>query len=446
MSAAISAAQNGARVLVVEAANKFYRGGNTRHTRNFRFMHEDGEGPVTGAYDHEEFWNDLLRVTDGNTEAELAHLTIDKSRELRSFFMSNGVHFQPALGGTLGLARTNGFFLGGGRALLNALYLKAESIGIDIWYEAEAISVDIVDGFFTSSTIRNGKKIHHVRATTLVAASGGFESNIEWLSEYWGPRADNFLIRGTRFNTGTLLRLLLDHNVMPVGDPMQCHAVAIDARAPKFDSGIVTRHDCIVFSVVVNRDARRFYDEGEDFWPKRYAIWGRLLAEQPGQIGYAIFDSKAEGLFMPSVYPPIQADTIEALANKLDLNSQALAHTIAEFNSAATAVSFTPDKLDGHGTHGLTPPKSNWAVPIDAPPFYAYPLRPGITFTYLGTKVNRDARMVMRDGRPAANMFAAGEIMAGNILGKGYLAGLGMTIGGVFGRIAGEEAAAYARN
>ncbi|MGE3628105.1 MAG: FAD-dependent tricarballylate dehydrogenase TcuA, partial [Hyphomicrobiales bacterium] len=293
---------------------------------------------------------------------------------------------------------------------------------------------------------RNGSDVYDVRASTLVAAAGGFEANIKWLREYWGPRAENFLVRGTPYNTGTLLRMLLDHGVMAVGDPTQCHAVAIDARAPKFDGGIVTRHDCIVFSVVVNRNAERFYDEGEDFWPKRYAIWGRLLADQPGQIAYSIFDSKADGQFMPPVYPAIEAATLEELAGKLELDGDALSRTIADFNAAATATAFRPDILDGKGTVGIPIPKSNWAVPIDAPPYRAFPLRPGITFTYLGTRVNRNARMVMQDGKPSANMFAAGEIMAGNILGKGYLAGFGMTIGGVFGRIAGEEAAAHARN
>ena len=148
-----------------------------------------------------------------------------------------------------------------------------------------------------------------MRAATLVAASGGFEANIEWLKQYWGDAADNFFIRGTPYNRGTVLKLLIERGVAQIGDPTQCHAVAIDARAPKFDGGIITRLDCVVFGIVVNKHAQRFYDEGEDIWPKRYAIWGRLVAAQPDQIAYIIFDAPSLNMFMPSLYPPIKAAT-----------------------------------------------------------------------------------------------------------------------------------------
>ena len=230
-----------------------------------------------------------------------------------------------------------------------------------------------------------------------------------------------------------------------MGDPAQCHAVAIDARAPKFDGGIVSRLDCVCFSIVVNRDGQRFYDEGEDFWPKRYAIWGRLVARQPDQIAYAIIDSRVIGNFMPSVFPPIQADSIADLAGLLDLDPGALEKTVAEFNGAVRSGTYNPDVLDDCCTEGVQPPKTHWALPLDAPPYYAYPLRPGITFTYLGVKVNEKARVILNNGLTSKNIYAAGEIMAGNILGKGYCAGTGMTIGSVFGRIAGEEAACSPR-
>jgi tricarballylate dehydrogenase len=222
--------------------------------------------------------------------------------------------------------------------------------------------------------------------------------------------------------------------------------VAIDARAPKFDGGIITRLDCVIFGIVVNKNAARFYDEGEDIWPKRYAIWGRLVAAQPDQIAYILFDAASLNLFMPSLYPPIQANTIGELAEKLELPAQALETTLATFNAAVQPGTFDDKSLDTCRTAGLDPPKSHWARKIETPPFYAYPVRPGITFTYLGTRVNKDARIIMADGTPSANMFAAGEIMAGNVLGQGYAAGIGMTIGSVFGRVAGGKAAANARH
>jgi tricarballylate dehydrogenase len=229
-----------------------------------------------------------------------------------------------------------------------------------------------------------------------------------------------------------------------VGDPTECHAVAVDARAPKFDGGIVTRVDSVSLGIVVNSEARRFYDEGEDFWPKRYAIWGRLIARQPGQIAFSIIDSRALGAFMPPVFPPVEAGSIRELAGKLGLDPDVLEHTVRTFNAASRPGTFNHALLDDCATEGLTPPKSHWARRLESPPFLAYPLRPGITFTYMGVAVNHRAQVLMQDESSLDNVFSAGEMMAGNILGRGYLAGIGMTIGTVFGRIAGEEAARHA--
>jgi tricarballylate dehydrogenase len=278
------------------------------------------------------------------------------------------------------------------------------------------------------------------RTRALVAAAGGFEANLEWLKQAWGPAAENFLVRGTPYNRGAVLKLLLEAGAEPVGDPTECHAVAIDGRAPKFDGGIVTRLDCVPLGIVVNHQAQRFYDEGEDLWPKRYAIWGRLVAQQPGQMAFSIIDSKMLGKFMPSVFPPFRAESIAELAATLGLPAEKLECTVREYNRSVVSGKFDPQSLDDCRTAGLTPPKSHWALPIDTPPFLGYPLRPGITFTYLGVKV--DACGVVQTTQ---NVFAAGEIMAGNILGKGYLAGFGMAIGTAFGRIAGREAARAAR-
>ncbi len=446
LCAAITARRQGARVLVVEAASKFYRGGNTRHTRNLRCAHDEGNEILTGPYPEEEFWDDLMRVTGGQTDEDLARFTIAQSKELWDWMNEAGVRFQQPLGGTLNLGRTNAFFLGGGRAMLNALYDCAEKLGVEIRYDTAATALDIEDGFFQSAMIEGPEGPARVHARSLVTAAGGFESNIEWLKEYWGERAENFLIRGTSNNRGSILRMLLDAGIEPVGDPTQCHAVAIDARSPKFDGGIVTRLDCVVFGIVLNRNCERFYDEGEDFWPKRYAIWGRLVADQPDQIAYIVFDDKAMGRFMPSVYPAIEAPTLRELAAKLELDPDAFEATVQGFNAAVVDGTFDTEIHDDCRTEGITPPKSHWARRIDTAPFYAYPVRPGITFTYLGTRVNREARVLMQGGRPTANIYAAGEIMAGNVLGKGYLAGIGMTIGAVFGRLAGEGAARHAGN
>jgi tricarballylate dehydrogenase len=446
LCAAITARRSGCRVILLEGAPEFYRGGNTRHTRNLRCSHDGTAPTMTGPYEQAEFLDDLYRVTGGETDKALAELTIAKSRELLGWMDEQGVRFQPPLGGTLSLGKTNAFFLGGGRGMLNALYRRAEALGVVCLYDARVTGLTIENGTFVSAQVDFQGEPQIVRGKALVAAAGGFESNIEWLQEYWGEAGENFIIRGTRYNRGDVLRMLLDAGIQPVGDPTQCHAIALDARAPKFDGGIATRLDSIVFGIVVNRDAQRFYDEGEDVWPKRYAIWGRLIAQQPGQIAYSIIDSRSIRLFMPSIFPAIEANTIAELAAKLTLDPQALEKSVADYNAAVRPGTFDHTVLDDCRTEGLEPPKSHWARTIDHPPYCAYPLRPGITFTYLGVRVNQEARIILADGMPTGNMFAAGEIMAGNVLGKGYLAGIGMTIGAVFGRLAGEGAAQRARN
>jgi len=441
LCAAIEARESGADVVVLECADRSMRGGNSRHTRNFRAMHSGPTDTMGGSYTEEEYWQDLLRVTQGQTDESLARLMIRRSEELLDWLRAKGGHFQPALSGTLSLDRTNAFFLGGGKALLNAEYRTAEALGVKIFYNSEVVELMVEGSRFNAAHLKHCGIDACIRAKSVVVASGGFQANEDWLREAWGEAADNFLIRGTPFNRGTILKDLIDKGAQTVSDPSQCHAVAIDARAPKFDGGIVTRLDCVCFSIVVNKDGDRFYDEGEDFWAKRYAIWGRVVAKQPGQIAYAIIDSKVVNNFMPSVFPAISADSVPELAAKIGVDPSALTATLEEYNLAVREGHYDTDALDDCRTEGLTPPKSHWALKLDAPPFHAYPLRPGITFTYLGLKVDENARVLFDNG-PSPNIFAAGEIMAGNILGQGYCAGTGMAIGGVFGRIAGAQAAA----
>ncbi len=446
LCAALMAREAGASVLLLEAAPRAWRGGNSAHTRNLRCMHDAPQDVLVDAYPEEEYWQDLLKVTGGLTNEHLARLVIRASATCRFWMRQHGVRFQPPLSGALHVARTNAFFMGGGKALVNAYYHSAEEQGVQICYDSPVESIELADGRFVAAHSRGERIV----ARSCVLASGGFESNRVWLREAWGQNergewpADNFLIRGTRFNQGPLLKYMIDAGADVIGDPSQSHCVAIDARAPLYDGGICTRIDCVSLGVVLNRDAQRFYDEGEDFWPKRYAIWGRLVAQQPEQIGYSIIDAKAVGRFMPPVFPGTRADTLPELARKLGLPEAAFVQTIADYNAACRVGTFDHTRLDDCHTEGLTPPKTHWANPIDTAPFFGYPLRPGITFTYLGLRTDETAA-VHFDGQPSPNLFVAGEMMAGNVLGKGYTAGVGMSIGTAFGRIAGTQAAQAAK-
>ena len=443
LCAAITAAEAGAKVTLLESAPRHYRGGNSRHTRNIRTMHRAPMHPLIDAYPEDEYYQDLLKITGGNTNEELARHVIRTSEAAIGWMKNHGVRFQPSLGGTLHLGRTNAFFLGGGKALVNSYFHAAEMLGVKVLYETEAIDLEMQNNRFTSAIVKKDGAEMRIGARAVVFACGGFESNLQWLEDAWGPAAKNFLIRGTTYNMGKMLRVLHEQGAMAIGDPTQCHAAAIDARAPKFDGGIVSRVDCVSLGVVVNRDGLRFYDEGEDFWPKRYAIWGRLIALQPDQIGYCIIDRKPIGRFMPPVFPGYKANSIAELAQMLGLPVDTVVKTVADYNAAVIPGQFDHTIMDNCHTRGLAPEKTHWALKLDAPPYYGYPLRPGITFTYLGVDVTPRAQIKMKNGNLAENMFAAGEIMAGNILSKGYLAGIGITIGTVFGRIAGEEAARH---
>jgi tricarballylate dehydrogenase len=446
LCAALMAREAGASVLLLEAAPPEWRGGNSMHVRNLRCMHDAPQDVLLDAYPEEEFWQDLLKVTGGITDEALARLVIRASSGCRDWMRRHGVQFQPSLSGTLHLSRTNAFFMGGGKALLNAYYRSAHALGVQVRYDAPVDALELDCGRFVAARIG----AERIEAKSCVLACGGFESNLQWMREAWGQNergewpADNFLIRGTRYNQGAVLKRMIEAGADLVGDPSQSHCVAIDARAPLYDGGIVTRVDCVSLGLMLNRDGRRFYDEGEDFWPKRYAIWGRLVALQPGQIGYCVIDSKAIGRFMPPVFPGVKADSLLELTAQLGLDSGTSMATIDDFNAACRVGTFDHTVLDDCHTEGLAPAKTHWARPIDTPPFYGYALRPGITFTYLGLKTNEHAA-VHFGGAPSDNLFVAGEMMAGNVLGKGYTAGVGMSIGTAFGRIAGASAARAAQ-
>jgi len=437
LCAAIEARRAGASVLLLERTAREWRGGNSKYTRNIRC--------AADAYPEAEFLADLAAVTGDELDRDLARVAIEGSRLAPAWMAARGVRWQPAFRGTLQLDRTNRFFLGGGKALVNTYYEAARRLGVEVRYGATVVELRLRGERCDGVVVESGGERLTVDAAAVVVASGGYEANLDWLAEHWGEGARNYRVRGSRWNDGALLRHLLDAGAEPRGNPRGFHAIAVDARAPRFDGGIVTRVDSIPFGIVVNRDGDRFADEGEDLWPKRYATWGRLIALQPDQVAFSIFDARAAGAFIPAAYPPVRAATIAELAAALELDPDHLARTVAGYNAAVRPCAPDPAVLDGCGTDGIDPPKSHWALPLDRPPFHAYPLRPGITFTYLGVAVDRGARVLRAGGAPFENLFAAGEVMAGNILRQGYLAGFGMTIGTVFGRLAGEGAAAVDR-
>jgi len=442
LCAAIAARRSGASVRLVEHAPAKLRGGNTRHARNFRLMHDGPEWYVPDSYGEDAFFGDLQRVTAGATDEKLARILIRGSATITPWLIENGVRLQDPRDGSMPYSRRTAFFLGGGKAMINALTTTALKLGVSIGYDSKVVALSFGDNRQCEADMRHNGNLERVAAKTLVACTGGHQANVEWLRRSFGAAADGFMIRGTPYDTGSVLRLLLDAGVKPAGDPAHAHMVAVDARGPKFDGGIVTRITAIPHGIVVDRNGKRFHDEGEDARKTHFARWGARIAECPDQIAYLILDANGVGRALPTALAPIRADSIADLATRLGLDPAALETTIQEFNAATDVAGDTP--LNERRTTGLSPPKTRAAVALAAPPFAAYPLRPGVTFTHFGVVVDDQLRILKNDGTAARNVFAAGMIMAANVLGDGYLAGLGVTLATVFGRLAGEAAARQA--
>ena len=325
-----------------------------------------------------------------------------------------GVRFQSSLRGTLHLGRTNAFFLGGGKALMNSYYAAAERLGIRVMYDTEVVGLDVHDGGFRAATALIGGRSVSIRARAAVIAAGGFESNLEWLREVWGEAADNFIIRGTPYNKGTLLRLMLDAGAQSVGDAHECHArrgrragAKVRRRHRHAARLRVARHrrqrSCPSASTTrVRTSGPSGTPSGEAWWPgSRIRLRSRSSMPKPSA-------SSCRRCFRRSRRTPFAS-----LPCLLDLPPDRLETTVAAFNAAVRPGTFDHSVLDDCRTDGLTPEKTHWALRIDSPPFWGYPLRPGITFTYLGLKVDERAQVLMRGGETARNIYAAGEVMAG---------------------------------
>ncbi|MEY6432313.1 FAD-dependent tricarballylate dehydrogenase TcuA [Thioalkalicoccus limnaeus] len=434
--AALAARQAGAAVTLIDRAPPALRGGNARHSRNLRLAHAAPSRLSPGCYRPDEFVADLARASHGLGDLDLARRLADGSTELPDWLERQGVRFEEPAAGALPYSRKTAFFLGGGKAMINALSRRAAALGVAAHQDTMALRVGLDSARPYRLPLCIGERSTTIDARAVILACGGYQANPAWLAETWGAAADNFIVRGLPQVTGELLRDLFEHGAASTGVPGACHLVAVDARSPPADGGIVTRIDGLSWGLVLDRDGRRFLDEAAELSPRRYSVWGRQLARCPGGIAFLILDAEGQTRTTPSLYPPITAPTLAELAQTLDLPVAAVERTVSDYHGARH-----PDDRDGGHTEGLDPPKSRRARPLCRPPFAAWPMAPGITFTSHGIQVDTAARVMRRDGRPFPSLFAAGMIMAPAILGTGYLAGAALTIGAVFGRLAGEQAA-----
>ncbi|MDE0366036.1 MAG: FAD-dependent tricarballylate dehydrogenase TcuA [Gammaproteobacteria bacterium] len=468
LCAAIGARERGAEVLLLERAPFEQRGGNSRFTAGgMRFAYEGNEEiralvpELTpeetartdfGSYPREAFYDDMGRTTAYRTDPELAGKLIDESFDTLRWMAGHGVRFLPMYGrqsfDTDGRARFWGGLTieawGGGQGLVDSLYTIAGRLGVDIRYGARARALAVKKGKVRGVRLAN----QEIAADSVVLACGGFESNAAWRAQYLGPGWELAKVRGTRFNTGDGIRMALEAGAASRGNWSGCHAVAWDMHAPDFgelDVGDSFQKHSYPLGVMLNAEGRRFVDEGADFRNYTYAKYGGEILRQPGQFAWQVFDAKVAPLLRDEYrirrVTKVSADSLEELTRKLDgVDAHQALHTLQEFNRAVDrAAPFDPAAKDGRATRDIDPPKSNWANPLDTPPFEAYGVTCGITFTFGGLHVDSNARIISEDGLPIAGLYAAGELVGG-VFYFNYPGGTGLTSGAVFGRTAGYSA------
>lgn len=477
LCAALSAAENGAKVVVLEKAGVDERGGNSLFTAGgFRFVHDgiqdvrrdvltdlsdaEVEQIVLPKLPEELFHEDLERVTEGQTDPMLADMLIGRSRETMVWMRSHGVRFIPMFGRQSYKVEGKHHFyggvnieaVGGGYGLVESLIQRCEKLGIEILYATALRSlVQNEEGTVTGVRVKGPKGFREIGARAVVLACGGFEANPRMRAAYLGPGWESCRVRGTRHNTGDGIQAALDIGAQAFGGWSSAHAVQWDISAPPFGDRVVLdnfqKHSYPI-GIVVNLEGKRFVDEGADFRNHTYAKYGREVMKQPKRAAVQIFDAKTIDMvrdeYRIKQVTKFTADTLEALAEGLGIDKDGLVQTVKEFNAACQSGNYNPAVLDGVKTEGISPPKSNWALPIDKAPYTGFAVTCGITFTFGGLKIDEQGTVLDTTEKPIRGLYAAGELVGGIFWGN-YLGGAGLMSGAVFGRLSGASAAAFAK-
>jgi len=477
LCAALAAREKGASVLALERAPQEESGGNSRFTAGLMRVVYNGVEDLKklipdlsddeiartdfGTYTEDQFFDDMARVTEDRCDPDLTEVLVRRSLSTLVWMREKGVRFTAAWGRqAFNIGGRFKFWggltveaVGGGPGLVDSLTAIARREGVEIWYSARATDLIADDDGVKGVRLKKDGRTIEVRAGAVVLAAGGFQANAEWRARYLGPNWELAKVRGTRFNTGDAIRMALEAGAAPAGNWSGCHAVAWERNAPEFGDlavGDQFQKHSYPWGIYINAEGRRFLDEGADFRNYTYAKYGRVILAQPRQFAWQIFDAKVKARLRDE-YRIRQVtkrvgNTLEELCAKLeDTDGRAALEEIRRYNAAVrTDIPFNPNVKDGRCTTGLAINKSNWANTIDTPPFEAYAVTCGITFTFGGLRINTDAQVLSTDGPPIPGLYAAGELVGG-IFWFNYPGGTGLTNGAVFGRIAGANAAIAAR-
>jgi tricarballylate dehydrogenase len=472
LCAALSAKETAKRVLLLERAPEEESGGNSRFTAGLlRIVYngaddlaqlidlskEERERTDFGTYTADQFLDDMARVTEYRCDPDLTEILVKQSFPTALWMRKKGLRFTAAWGRQA--FKIEGRFkfwggltleaIGGGPGLVDSLTQIAKKNGVEIWYQARAVSLIADDAGVHGVVAKHQGKTKQIRSKAVVLAAGGFQANTEMRTRYLGPLWELAKVRGTRFNTGDGIKMALDIGAQPIGNWSGCHAVAWERNAPEFGDlavGDQFQKHSYPWGIYINAEGKRFVDEGADFRNYTYAKYGRVILNQPGQFAWQIFDAKVKGQLRDEYrikqVTKVVANTLEELTSKLDdVNAAQALKEIKAYNAAVRQdIPFNPNVKDGRCTTGLAVNKSNWANTLDTPPYEAYAVTCGITFSFGGLRINTDGQVINTDGEPIPGLYAAGELVGG-IFYFNYPGGSGLTNGAVFGRIAGASAA-----
>jgi tricarballylate dehydrogenase len=400
-----------------------------------------------------------MKVTHGQSNDDLAWTLIDKSRATMAWMVEIGVRFIPMYGRQSYEVNGKQHFyggvnieaVGGGAGLVDFLLARCAKLGIEVRYGTGAAKLlQGQDYAIHGLTVRGPEGYGDIACGAVVLACGGFESNPQWRVRYLGPGWDLARVRGTRHNTGDGIQMALDIGAVPYGNWSGCHSVGWDVSAPPFGDRWVLdnfQKHSYPLGIMVNMDGARFVDEGEDYRNLTYVRFGRAIMDQPQRIAVQIFDQKTvhrlRDEYRIREVTRVVADTIEELAAGLEIDPARLCATIDAYNAACQPGDYNPAILDGVATAGISPAKSNWALPIDKPPYEAFVTTTGVTFTFGGLKIDDKNAVQDLADRPIPGLFAAGELVGG-LFYENYPGGTGLMSGSVFGKLAGQHAAGYA--
>ncbi|MGE7663959.1 FAD-dependent tricarballylate dehydrogenase TcuA [Peribacillus sp. NPDC097197] len=475
LCAAIAAREKGASVLVLERGPKQKRGGNSFFTDGAirtaynglddirkiipSITDEEAEKIHVPVYSETEYYDDLMRVTKGQSDPQLAKQLVTQSYKTIQWMQGHGIEFELNYENQSFEKDGKRIFWGGlplktndkGVGLIRKLNERVIELGIEVWYETRATELKLENNQIKSIVVQQEGKELTIHTTSIVLACGGFEADKKLRSEFIGEEWNAAIVRGTEYNTGDGLTMALEVGAQKYGQWSGCHSIGTDYNAPKVGDftkpGDIFKKHSYPLSIMLNKDGNRFVDEGADFRNYTYAKYGREILKQPDHVAYQIYDSqvrpylrKEYDLEEATIY---QADTLEELANLLPVNQAQFLKTIEEYNHSVQEGNYNPTEKDGKGTDGITPPKSNWALRIEQGPFYAFPVTCGITFSFGGIHVNTVGEVLNEEEAPIAGLFAAGE-MVGGIFYENYPGGSGLMSGSVYGKLAGTSAASYA--